>query len=345
MSDLSSFCAEFGLEESAAAEALEKANAAHAPTMPWYVQSGLAGMAWLAALAIIGFCVVLVGMSAGSDMLGTLGLIGVLIFIAGLILPHGAENTFKAQLHTAMGSAGMTLAAASIGMEADTAWAAALTAAVLTAIALKASAANGFLFLGTLLTIATSLLAVAIWEPAMTPLATSLLMIPGALLLIIPPRRDARPLAHALLLCTPLALTVMENRHLLGSGPDMELAEWIARGILVGLSLWLVWLIRQRVATTRARNFLILLAIAIVGIACLLPPAGSAAMALLLLAFLLGHRLLAIAGVLLQGYFIVRYYYLLDTSLLIKSLLLMAAGAVLLALWAALHRKMPEGTT
>ena len=57
-----------------------------------------------------------------------------------------------------------------------------------------------------------------------------------------------------------------------------------------------------------------------------------------MLAFTLGHRPLAIVGVLLEVYFVPRFYYDLDLSLLIKSWILMAVGVALLAAYAVLRR-------
>ena len=59
---------------------------------------------------------------------------------------------------------------------------------------------------------------------------------------------------------------------------------------------------------------------------------------IMMLAFVLGSRPLALLGTLLQIYFLSRYYYDLDVSLLDKSLILMAVGGLVLALWGVFIR-------
>jgi uncharacterized membrane protein len=67
-----------------------------------------------------------------------------------------------------------------------------------------------------------------------------------------------------------------------------------------------------------------------------MPAGGSAALLMMMLAFTLGSRALAVIGTLLQVYFIWRFYYDLEASLLDKSLVLMGVGVLLLAAYATL---------
>ena len=82
-----------------------------------------------------------------------------------------------------------------------------------------------------------------------------------------------------------------------------------------------------------ARVGLSLLAVVALGATWLLPVGGSGALVVLALAFLLGSRLLALLGALLQTWFLWQFYYDLGLTLLVKSLILVAIGATLLVLW------------
>jgi uncharacterized membrane protein len=73
-----------------------------------------------------------------------------------------------------------------------------------------------------------------------------------------------------------------------------------------------------------------------IAVAVLLPPGASAAMAIMMLAFVLGALPLAITGTLIEILFLWRFYYNLDATLLTKSLWLMAVGVVLLAAYVML---------
>jgi uncharacterized membrane protein len=107
--------------------------------------------------------------------------------------------------------------------------------------------------------------------------------------------------------------------------------------------LFLVAIHWSRTETADARSRLRLFAIAAVIVGFLLPPGGSAALAIMMLAFVLASRPLALLGVLLQIYYLWTFYYTLEMTLLTKSVLLMAVGAVLLVLWWLSVRRSPEG--
>jgi uncharacterized membrane protein len=74
-----------------------------------------------------------------------------------------------------------------------------------------------------------------------------------------------------------------------------------------------------------------------------LPPGGSAALVIMMLAFVIGSRPLALLGTLVQIYYIWRFYYDMDVTLLIKSGMLFAVGVVLLLAWWLMIRRSPEG--
>jgi uncharacterized membrane protein len=84
-------------------------------------------------------------------------------------------------------------------------------------------------------------------------------------------------------------------------------------------------------------------AVAAIAVGMLLPPGGAAALMILMLAFVLGSRPLALLGVLLQINYIWRFYYDMEVTLLVKSGILVAVGAVLVLAWWLMMRRSPEG--
>lgn len=70
----------------------------------------------------------------------------------------------------------------------------------------------------------------------------------------------------------------------------------------------------------------------------LFPFGGASALLLILTGYILGHRTLAILGVLLEVYYLYMFYYELSISLGTKSYILMAVGLVFLAIWVVANR-------
>ena len=70
----------------------------------------------------------------------------------------------------------------------------------------------------------------------------------------------------------------------------------------------------------------------------LFPFGGASALLLILTGYVLGHRTLAILGVLLEIYYLYMFYYELSISLGTKSYILMAVGVVFLGVWYVANR-------
>jgi|GEM_PF-1933695 len=70
----------------------------------------------------------------------------------------------------------------------------------------------------------------------------------------------------------------------------------------------------------------------------LFPFGGASALLLILSGYILGHRTLAILGVLLEIYYLYMFYYELSISLGTKSYILKAVGVVFLGVWYAANR-------
>ncbi|MEL7186411.1 MAG: DUF4401 domain-containing protein, partial [Pseudomonadota bacterium] len=106
-----------------------------------------------------------------------------------------------------------------------------------------------------------------------------------------------------------------------------------AQALHIVLFLGLVYLHWQRLTGQAVQAQIVVFAVIATAICVITPPGTSAAMLLLMLAFLIGSRPIALAGMALQGQFIIRYYYDLGMTLLEKSVLLMVVGTLLLVAW------------
>ena len=330
MTDLHRFCAELGIDETAAAAALETPEG-HSGS-PWYVRAFLALGAWLTAIAIIAFFGVLIALVLdGSDAFeGILATLGIICFGGGLAMlrrPGGGE--FRSSFATALAAAGAAMAVAGIGFAAEDVWAAAFASVVLSGIVIAAVP-------GAILQLLVSGLAVVLIAAALigeeVPYhldIAAVALVAGVLLWCRPPRVDIRPTAFVLLLMAPV-LAIFDRWE---SWSDVPAGGWVALAVHIALLVWLVSILWRRQTASGGRAELAVFAGAAVAVCLLLPPGGSGALVILTLAFVLGSRPLALLGVLLQAYFFWQFYYDLDISLLNKSMLLAAVGVVVLACW------------
>ena len=118
---------------------------------------------------------------------------------------------------------------------------------------------------------------------------------------------------------------------------------WFAKALYIGIFLWLVGIHWQSATTPDVRTRLSVFAATAVVVGMLLPPGGMAALMIIMLAFVLGSRPLALLGILLQINYIWRFYYDMEVTLLIKSGIFMAVGAVLVFAWWLMMRRSPDG--
>jgi uncharacterized membrane protein len=336
MMDIASFSARLDLDEATVRRVLESESSAAGRSMPWYVLLLLGLGAWITALIMIVFVAVFLDFVVGLDEPG-LGsaAIGIAMFLCGLLIEAKIrESVFAEQFAIALGAAGAAIAAASVGFEYESFWTAAAAASALTAIDIwrGRNAQQQFLLAALAVGLAIAALSDAMVAGRVDIVALALPI--GALLYLHPPLKDVRPTATALLLAMPFYAVVVDTLY----DPTYGSASWPARVIAMATILLLAWLHGHGRATSRAPLRDLFVAIVAAAVCLLLPPGGSAALAILMLAFTLGHRPLAIVGVLLEVYFVPRFYYDLDLSLLIKSWILMAVGIALLAAYAVLRR-------
>ncbi|GIK98890.1 MAG: hypothetical protein BroJett029_30990 [Alphaproteobacteria bacterium] len=339
MVELSRLCSALDLDAAAAAAALAAADPQQRP--PVYIQALLGVGAWISALLMVGFVLLMIGLVMGGDTTDQMPVtvaMGVVCFAVAVGLRRaGGAGAFRLQLASALSIAGVGLAAAAVAVYTDSFAAGAAVAASGTAAATMEGRDRPTQFLSAALAVGLAFAALALDAvPYLTDIA-ALLGAAGVALTLWPPRRDMAPLAAVLLLALPCLMAVGDSGVLAGAGAEGEgvPARLIAAALIVGL------LVLHRRLGGRAGIDAIAGAqiAAIVAVCALLPPGGSAALMLMMLAFVTGARGLAALAVLLQVYFVWRFYYDLQVTLLEKSLILMAMGAVLLGIYALILRR------
>lgn len=343
MTTLAQLCSAFGLDEQAAGAALEAESRDAETRTPWYVQALLAMGSWIAALVIIAFgcfVVVLVFDFKGDTSFGVaLGVLGAIFFVPGyLLLQRDQAGIFAGQFGTAIAAAGQGMVAVGAGFMAESVVASAVVSvpfAIFVAMAI-----NGRILQALSSLWAAILVIVALHELEFPyPLeVTALGFAAAAWLLIRPPQRDLAPTAIVLLLLGPITAIVSDFRAAFGIADVFDLAGWIASGIYGAVTVWLFYTLWQRTTDQGARLRIALFVAAAVVLSALLPPGGSGAVAILVIAFMLGSHMLAALGIALQVYFLSKFYYDLDITLLTKSMILVAVGAIILGLWAVMAR-------
>lgn len=329
MTDLPQFCSAFGIDGAAARQAVDGVgeDAAHIP--PWYVQVILGIGAWITGLAIILFvgAILFLGFEYDRPDLGTTAIGAVLFVIALGLARQRRPFGFMAQFCCALAAAGLFIAAASVGLEQRSLAAGAVVATIGALVVIVASRDPLLQFLASGL---AAWLGIASALDGEVPYLIDLLAVGlpiGTLLYLHPPRRDLRPTATVLLLLMP-ALAIADDMWFLDDGLS---DSWPARVIALVVLCGLIWLHGRRLPASKRVIAIVALAILAGAVGLLLPPGASAALAIMMLAFVLGSLPLAITGTLIEIVFLWRFYYDLDATLLIKSWWLMGVGAVLLA--------------
>lgn len=348
MAGLEDLCSEFGLDTDAARQAVTAGGFGTERDSPWYIQAILGFGAWVSGLVITAFGVILVAVVLGIDEPGmSIVAIGVLFFAIGYAVLFGSgDSIFKTQFAVSVSAAGIALAVGGIGFQFEDIATAAFAAA---AFATVVAATSPSLSLQGIVSALAAALGVASLIDLDIPyfhFAVSLTLVAGALLLMWPPRVELRPTAIILLFTAPLTMILLDSEFGFNGTRADGGNVWLAHAVHVGLFLWLSFSVWRRLSSDAGRIELAAFAVAATALSLILPPGGSAALAIMALAFVLGSRLLALGGVLFQIYFLVKFYYHMDTSLLIKSMILSAAGLVLIALWAVvqgINKRRAEG--
>ncbi len=344
--------------------------------VPWTVRALLGVTGWLGALFFIGFLAALLGELWFDSPAALLGL-GTLAGLTSAALARSRGGELRAQFALALGLAGlgaMCIAAAELLDFRATAVAIATGAIAGTVLWLNRDPVHRFLCAlllgGAWMALCwTALLGEdayldRIFAPrgnlGRVPLAEALGLAPpalGAVWLWLEPRWRAgalaallEPLAWALTLTTLVALgwTVLTGSARAAEGIEIPgLAEaWLAApgsgAVAAAMLGWTVWRLAGPLAPRRRG---LLLAAAALFVALTLPAPGlAAALALLLIGFATGERLLTALAVAFLLAFGAAYYYALALGLLAKSLALAGSGMALLALRRVLPRLIGGGS-
>lgn len=340
MTDLTRFCARTGIDVTAAGAALAARTRDDAP---WYMQLVLGIGAWITAIATLFFIGLVMDLVFDIDEPDLIvAIIGVALFVASLwVLRQRPHGSFLAHAAVAFAIAGTLLAAAGVGFPADSLGVAAVATVPFVAAAIWQQRSVLLQFL--VASVALILVIFAAWDHwDRLMVGLPAIFIPfGVALLVYPPRLDVRPTAFALLIL-PLAFDIA------ASGLGEATVFWFGRpaqAILLAVFAFLFAINWRRLTDGQGRLLALAAAIAAAVVTFLLPTGASAALVLLVLAYTLGLRLLAVIGVLLEIYFIWSFYWDLEESLLTKSIILMAAGAVLLLCYGLLVGALRERRT
>jgi hypothetical protein len=346
MVELRQFCTELGIDEERARAALARASDESTTGLasPWYVRLVVGIGAWITAVVSIVLGGTILHFAGVENVFGGwLIALGIIYVGAGSQLIHKAGRAiFSTHLGIALSAAGIAMTAAGAGVESKQIVAAFLASLVLTVVVIVLMPNRTLQFLASALTAALFVATLVVEEIPFYIDIIALAGPVGALMMLRPPRRDLQPTAMVLLLILPF-FSIMIGGRVAVIGELVTEGGWVAQAIHIAMFLFLVAIHWSRTETADARSRLRLFAIAAVIVGFLLPPGGSAALAIMMLAFVLASRPLALLGVLLQIYYLWTFYYTLEMTLLTKSVLLMAVGAVLLVLWWLSVRRSPEG--
>lgn len=335
--NLADFCARMGIDEAAARGAL---GARGRDDTPWYMQVVLGLGAWVTVIATLFFVALFMEFILDIDEPDiVIAVMGVALFGASLwLLRRWADGPFTSHMAIAFAMAGMLMAVAGIGVPAESLWVAAIAALPFAAAGLwQRSSLLQFL----LVSVALVLWIVASWDhwDRLVADLSAVTMPIGVALLLYPPRRDLRPAAFALLL-VPLAFELVAGEF----EPAAVLWHgWPAKAIFLIMFGALLAINQHRLTDPRVRMSVAAGAIGAIAAALLLPTGASAALVLLMLAYCLGSRMLAVLGTLAEVYFIWKFYADLQSTLLTKSIILMSVGAALLACYGLLVMAQRRG--
>lgn len=324
---------------------------ARVPGSPWFVRVMLGFAGWIGALFLLGFGGALFSSLFDKALLALL--IGSILCAAAIFLFRlRGDNDFVGQFAFALSLAGQALLLVGIGNLFDT-WTAgiALAAAVV-------EAALFFLapsFLHRVWTAGAAALAVvfalASWHVSF--LAPGLLTAAFAwvwLRELEEPRRGElwRAGGYGLTLAAVVTLFLLDlfSEAVLPVGARPEGTLLLVLGPYLGAAVSGAALIyavvrlldRERVPLSSGPARTALAGAALLALATLAAPGLAPAIAILVLGYANGNRVLTGLGILVLLGYLSYYYYSLETTLLLKSALLMGVGSALLVVRLALHR-------
>jgi hypothetical protein len=310
--------------------------------MPWYAQWIVGIGAWITALVLVALGGAIYFVFFDFEALAVLAVIGIAYLALGLSLLQKEDGSvFRQQLGVATSAAGAALVSGGIAAETEELWLGFTIAVIMTAGIVMVSKNKTLQFL-------VAALAAAFFVSALmnnrvpylldlAALATPM----GLFLLLRPPRRDLMPTAIVLLGVFPVLSVMEESSSWLFRNLNQD--GTFAQVLHILLFLSLAFLHSRKTTESKVNVQIAAFATIATAVCLLLPPGGSAAMLIMMLAFVIGSKPFALLGAALQAQFIARYYYSLDMNLFDKSLLLIAVGALLLAAWWVVQQSDARG--
>jgi hypothetical protein len=333
--DLGELCDRAGCDRQAALELLAEAHATQSGIgLPWHARALIGLTAWITALVTVTLGIAVLYAGLGVDPLRGVPLtsLGALFLGSGLwgLGRHADRGVFVEQASTALAAAGLAMISAGVGLATEELWVAALAAVVLLGLVVETGPGTVLQFLAAALALALVLLTLVLERvPYFLDLAS--LTVPlGLFLLLHPPRIDLRPTAVVLLLGLPLLELASAWT---GAADAIRPGGWGARIMCIAGFVAVIALLRRHTRSPIGRRNYLLVGGGGIVLGALLPPGGSATLAILLAAYALGSPGLSVVGALLFVAFLWELYYDLQMTLLGKSLVLMSSGLVLLGLW------------
>ncbi len=347
MTDCRQLCTELGIDENLARDFLlrEHKEPGSALATNWYVRLVVGFGAWVTAIAVISLGVAIISLIEPRHPMVVMIVLGFVYLATGLsLLRITSGGIFTAQLGAAIAAAGVALSMFGSFAEWSRSWPAFMLGLAATAIIIMTTPNRTLQFLAALLTavfFTSTLVDSEIpYFLAVAALAGAL----GVLLFLRPPERDLHALGIVLLLVFPIFDLLYGTAASIGLYEQtIEAGSWLAKSLGIALFLSLAAIHWKRTNTGKVRTRLIVFAAVAIIVSMLLPPGGAAALTVMMLAFVLGSRPLALLGTLLQASYIWRFYYDMDVSLLVKSEVLMAAGAALVLAWWLMTRRSRGG--
>jgi hypothetical protein len=321
------------------------------PPSPWYVRALLGAAGWLAALCLLGFVAVAGSVLVDTESMAIVAGIAMIGGAAALLRPS-VTNPFVTQLGMAVSCAGQALVifgtVETIGNDVSATVAIAVFEAALAALVpnyvhrvLSAAAAAvamtlALTWLGAYFLAAGLLAAIAAWlwsrEFEWGDLGATM-----------------RPIAYGVTLALVGVHGTWIGSALLrdvfaGESTPQWFPRWlglsVATLVLAGVVVRLLREARQPVLA--GQGLIVIAATLALCAASFQAPGIPTGLAILLLGFARGNRILMGIGVAASLGFISAYYYLVETTLLVKSQTLIATGLVILAARWALTRGTPE---
>ncbi|MDZ4699391.1 MAG: DUF4401 domain-containing protein [Rhodothermales bacterium] len=295
---------------------------------PWYVTALVTVSAWIGALLLLMFLIAAEWVHEGPEYI----VAGVVFMAISVALGHLTRHPFLQQIGIALGVAGpasLGFGVYSVWESHEMAWASVAASALILFFA-QPNRIHRFLTVGVGVFGVAALIAVSSWQEGAHLLVLAQML--GAMYLLeqeshLDSRRltrFTRPLALGLMLALPTLLFIAQAADVY---PELH-SMWISSAGLSAALLYVVWRLAPRPVLAFVPVFLFF---------AFDQPGLIASLALTLLAYARGQRVVAallLAALIAQAGYLL---YDLDVSLLHRSMILAGTGLVLLAMRAILR--------